>query len=102
MIVEYIRYKLKREQTDAFEKAYAASEKILTDCPNCLGYEVAKGIEEPENYIVKILWDSFDGHLQGFRKGATFPEFFALVKPFFNNIEEMKHYEVITSNIAAK
>lgn len=98
MTVEYIRYKLNPEQTEAFEKAYAASEKILTESANCLGYDITKGIEEPNNYIVRIIWDSVDGHLQGFRKGPSFPEFFALVKPFFNNIEEMKHYEVISSS----
>lgn len=26
--------------------------------------------------------------------GSAFPEFFAAVKPFFSDIEEMKHYEL--------
>ena len=50
-------------------------------------------MEEPHQYILIIHWTSIDDHLQGFRKSELFPPFFALVKPFYNNIEEMKHYE---------
>ena len=32
--------------------------------------------------------------LQGFCKEPGFREFFALVKPFFNDIQEMRHYEL--------
>jgi hypothetical protein len=31
--------------------------------------------------------------VQGFRQSADFGKFFALVKPYFNMIEEMEHYE---------
>jgi len=32
--------------------------------------------------------------MNGFRKSRDFPKFFALVRPFFDAIEEMRHYEV--------
>jgi heme-degrading monooxygenase HmoA len=57
-------------------------------------YEVAKGVEEPDHFVVRIEWDSLDGHEHGFRSSPAFPEFFAAVQPFFSEIEEMKHYEV--------
>jgi hypothetical protein len=41
---------------------------------------------------VRIEWDSVDGHEQGFRQSAGFEAFFAAVKPFFEQIEEMRHY----------
>jgi len=34
-----------------------------------------------------------EGHEGGFRKEPQFHSFFDLVKPFFNQIQEMKHYE---------
>jgi quinol monooxygenase YgiN len=99
MIVEYIRYKLQPEQFAAFEEAYINAEEVLNQSPNFLGYEITKGSDEPNNYIVRIHWDSVEGHLSGFRKGAAFPPFYQLVKPFFNNIEEMKHYDVVHSTL---
>ena len=50
--------------------------------------------EEAGVYIVRIEWDSAEGHLDGFRKSAEFKAFFDAVRPFFENIEEMHHYEV--------
>jgi hypothetical protein len=39
-----------------------------------------------------------EGHEHGFRKEPAFREFFALVKPLFNDIQEMKHYEATPIN----
>jgi hypothetical protein len=40
-------------------------------------------------------WDSVEGHEQGFRRSPEFRDFFALVQPFFNDIEEMRHYQAL-------
>lgn len=94
MVVEYIRYAIPPERSAAFEAAYASASAVLDADPHCLGYEVAQGVEEPENYVVRIEWDSVEGHEQGFRRSAGFAAFFADVKPFFAEIREMKHYEI--------
>jgi heme-degrading monooxygenase HmoA len=93
VIVEYIRYRVPEERAEEFEQAYAAAAKVLHTSPHCSGYELSRCVEEPTSYIVRIDWDSMDGHLEGFRKSAEFPTFFAAVRPFFQAIEEMHHYE---------
>lgn len=94
MIVEYIRYTVPSDQADDFEAAYERAGRVLDADPHCLAYEVARGVEEPEHFTVRIEWDSVEGHEQGFRTGPGFAEFFAAVKPFFRGIQEMKHYAV--------
>jgi|SRR6187200_2589 quinol monooxygenase YgiN len=94
MVVEYIRYRVPAERHREFEDAYAEAQAALGDSPHCLAYEVAHGIEEPDNFVVRIEWDSVEGHEQGFRQSAGFGAFFAAVKPFFEQIEEMRHYEL--------
>lgn len=59
-----------------------------------MSYDVAHGVEEPDNYIVRIEWTSLEDHEQGFRRSAGFGPFFQSVKPFFDQIEEMRHYEL--------
>lgn len=90
--VEIIRYNIPSDQATAFENAYSKAGEHLRASPYCLGYEVIHGEEEPNHYIVRIHWTSVRDHLDKFRKSAEFMGFFTLVKPFFNNIEEMKHY----------
>lgn len=95
MIVEYIRYTVPPDQAAQFEQAYDQAATHLLASPNCLGYDVARCTDEPANYIVRIHWDSAAGHIDGFRKSPHFPPFFELVKPFFPDIAEMRHYDVV-------
>ncbi|SFE46388.1 Antibiotic biosynthesis monooxygenase [Chitinophaga sp. CF118] len=92
--VEIIRYTIPQEQRSNFEKAYSDAGKFLQASPYCLGYEIIHGEEEPEHYIVTIHWTSMDDHLSKFRKSSEFGGFFNLVRQFFTNIEEMKHYNL--------
>ena len=91
--VEIIRYAIPEEQQTTFENAYTEAGHILRDSPYCLGYELIKGVDEPPNYLLTIYWTSVPDHLNGFRKSAAFGQFFNLVKPFYAQIQEMKHYE---------
>jgi quinol monooxygenase YgiN len=90
---EIIRYNVPAVEHASFEKAYQDAGQYLQASPSCLGYQVIHGNEEPNHYIVIIHWTSQQDHLQLFRKEKNFQSFFNLVKPFYNNIEEMKHYD---------
>jgi heme-degrading monooxygenase HmoA len=94
MIVEYIRYKIPRERQREFEEAYTNASQSLNASKHCQMYELARCAEEPELYILRIEWDSLDGHMKEFRSSPEFREFFKHVQPFFNDIQEMHHYEL--------
>jgi quinol monooxygenase YgiN len=92
MTTEVIRYKVPAGQASAFEEAYRKTEPILQNSSHCLGYRLLRGVEEPENWVLLLTWDSVEGHEQGFRKEPGFREFLSLVKPFLGQVQEMKHY----------
>lgn len=94
MIVEYIRYVVNDGRRSDFETAYERAQAALLVSPHCLGWELARCTEEPSRYVLRIEWDSAVGHLQGFRGSPEFRAFFAAVRPFVGDIEEMRHYEV--------
>jgi heme-degrading monooxygenase HmoA len=96
MVVEYIRYEVPAARHDEFLAAYKSASKELEASSHCVSYEITEGVEEPDNFTVRIEWDSLDGHERGFRSSAQFGSFFAKVKPFFSEIREMKHYRVAT------
>jgi quinol monooxygenase YgiN len=93
--VEIIRYTISTDQHANFEDAYKQAGKLLQESVFCLGYHVIHGEEEPDHYIVIIDWKSTEDHMQGFRQSSQFMPFYNLVKPFYNNIEEMKHYKAV-------
>ena len=94
MIVEYIRYKIESERQKEFEDAYERAGSSLRGSPHCIQYELSHCVEESKGYILRIEWYSQNGHLKGFRTSPEFQTFFEAVRPFFNDIEEMHHYEV--------
>ena len=93
MVIEYIRYSIPAGQADQFIAAYATAANVLRDSSHCLGYELSRCTEEPTSFILRIEWESLDGHMNGFRRSPEFREFFASVRPFVGNLEEMRHYE---------
>jgi quinol monooxygenase YgiN len=94
VVLEYIRYTVPPDRAEEFEQAYREAGQVLNADPHCRGWEMARGVEEPQHFVVRIEWDSIEGHEQGFRASARFGEFFAAVRPFFSAIEEMKHYQL--------
>jgi quinol monooxygenase YgiN len=99
MIVEYIRYEV--EDADALVRAYEAARRSLDASSHCLAYELARCTEEPSSLILRIEWDSSEGHLEGFRKSAEFGPFLQAIRPFIGQIREMRHYAP-TSVVANK
>ena len=74
--IEYIRYRLPPDAAAQLEVAYQAVGGLLTASPNCLAWELARGVEDPGSIVIRIEWDSIEGHEQGFRESPEFPLFF--------------------------
>jgi hemoglobin len=101
MIVEYARYKIDEPRRAAFEKDCAEAAKSLKASRHCLGYELSQCTEDAGWYILRMEWDSEEGHLKGFRRSPEFQEFFKHVKAYVKDMEEMRHYAV-TPTVARK
>ena len=58
---------------------------------------MARCVEEPSEFILRIEWPSAEAHMQEFRGSPAFRAFFAHVRPFVGDIREMRHYEPLPS-----
>ncbi len=94
MVIEYVRYSLKNSDAETFVAAYRAAAQALGKSPECLRYELARCVEEPARFVLRIEWTSIAGHLDGFRKSELFRSFLAAIRPYIADIEEMQHYEL--------
>lgn len=94
MTVEYIRYSVDANRHHEFLAAYDKASEQLDNSSHCLGYELTQCEEAPDSFILRIEWTSTEDHLNGFRKSADFTTFLKHVRPFFNDIQEMNHYQL--------
>jgi hemoglobin len=93
MTVEYIRYSVRdRARGEQLLRAYENASQSLDVAPECLAYELSVCEEDATAYILRIEWESTRAHLEGFRKGPQFRDFFSAVGDFANEIQEMRHY----------
>jgi quinol monooxygenase YgiN len=98
MVVEYIRYNVHGGRAGALKQAFQRAAAALEASEHCERYEVSRCSEDPAHYVVRIEWDSEDGHLSGFRQSPEFRRFFEAVGPFVRDIEEMRDYRVALSS----
>jgi truncated hemoglobin YjbI/quinol monooxygenase YgiN len=94
MITEYIRYSVPEDRSAAFEAAYLAAADSLTASAYCIDYELSRCVDEPGSYILQIHWTSEDDHPSKFRASKEFADFFAEIRPYVNQITEMRHYRL--------
>jgi len=92
MIVEYIRYEMKTHTPDDLVAAYLRASEALRASEECVGYDLTQCVEAPNALILRIHWTSADAHMLGFRRGPNFPPFLAAIRPFIDEIAEMRHY----------
>ena len=96
MIVEYIRYPIEPARADELVEAYGRAATSLKESAHCLGFELSQCTEASGSFVLRITWDSEEGHLKGFRASPQFRPFFVAIEPYVKNIEEMRHYQLTT------
>jgi len=93
MIVEYLRYTIPAERQADFIRDYAAAKEPLLRSPYAQSFEICQCVEDPTQFILRIEWSSSEDHLKRFRASDEFKEFFDYIRPYLQNIDEMRHYE---------
>lgn len=93
MIVEYLRYSIDEDRQAKFIADYKQASEPLQRSPFCENYEFCQCVEDSSQFIIRIQWTSADDHLKRFRPSDDFKAFFPFIKPYLDDIDEMRHYE---------
>ena len=93
MIVEYLRYSVPEERAEAFVADYEAAAGPLMASEHALSFDLCRCVEDATQFILRIEWTSAEDHFQKFRGSAEFREFFGHIRPYLDQIDEMRHYQ---------
>ncbi len=97
MILEIADFRIPPGQNAAFEEAIQRGlDTVASQAKGFKGAKVNRGIENPERYVLQIFWDTLEDHTVGFRQGPLFPQWRALVGPFFAAPPVVEHFELVT------
>ncbi len=67
-------------------------ETVIRRARGFRGYEVRKGIESPERFVLMIDWETLEDHTVAFRGGPLFAEWRAIVGPYFDGPPSVEHF----------
>jgi len=92
MVLEVALIDVQPGQQDAFAAAYAQGRPILASTPGCRSVRMTRGIETPDRFVLLVEWDSVDAHEQNFRATDRFPQWRALIGPYFAAPPRVEHF----------
>ncbi len=97
MILEIADIRIQPGRQADFE---AAIERALTtvasQAAGLQGWSVTRGVESPERYMLQIVWATLEDHTVGFREGPLFPQWRAIIGPFFAQPPQVEHFSLVT------
>jgi heme-degrading monooxygenase HmoA len=85
-------------QADFDEAIQHGIATVITRARGFRGFQVHRGIESPERYLLTILWDTLENHTVDFRGGPLFTEWRAIVGPFFARPPVVEHFERVAQS----
>ena len=99
MILELADIRIHPGQQAAFEAAIVRGvESVISQAAGFQGYKVNKGVESPERYVLQIFWATLENHTVDFRGGPLFPQWRAIVGPFFAAPPVVEHFTLLAKS----
>lgn len=99
MILELADIRIQPGKQQEFDAAIQHGiEQIISKAKGFRGYEVNKGIESPERYVLTIFWDTLENHTVDFRQSSAFQEWRAIVGPFFAGPPTVEHFTLLAKS----
>jgi heme-degrading monooxygenase HmoA len=86
------------KQAEFDEAVQRGVETVVSKSAGFRGYRVHKGIESPERYVLMIFWDTLENHTVDFRQGPLFPQWRAIVGPYFLAPPVVEHFTLVATS----
>ena len=99
MILEVADIRIPAGKQAEFDAAIQRGvENVISKAQGFRGYKVNRGVESPERYLLMIYWATLEDHTVAFRQGPLFPEWRAIVGPFFAQPPVVEHFELVVKS----
>jgi len=99
MILELADIRIAPGKQAEFDEAIQRGlDTVISKAKGFRGYKVNKGLESPERYLLQIFWDTLENHTVDFRGGELFPQWRAIVGPFFAQPPVVEHFTLLAKS----
>lgn len=79
-------------QEDDFLAALEDAKNVLAQAKGWKGITVKRGVERNSTFMLAIEWETLENHTVDFREGPLFPQWRAIIGPFFASAPDVEHW----------
>lgn len=94
MILEVAVLDIKPGLSAEFEAAFQVAKQIISAMPGYISHELQKCLENGDQYILLVRWQTLEAHTIGFRQSDQYQEWRALLHHFYDPFPIVEHYEL--------
>ncbi|MCU1438751.1 MAG: Antibiotic biosynthesis monooxygenase [Naasia sp.] len=95
MILEHVVLPVACERQAEVELAFAQGQQGSAASPGFAGPTLARGIESPDSYLLRVEWESLEAHTEGFRGSAAYARWSELLHPCYAPRPEVQDFEPV-------
>lgn len=95
MILEVANLTIISGQEEEFERAFRLAGKIISRMTGYVRHELQRCIEDDNQYVLLVWWQTLADHEIGFRQSAEYQEWKKLLHHFYDPFPSVLHYQEV-------
>lgn len=98
MILEVADIRITPGRNAEFDEAIQCGlDTVISRAKGFIAWQVHKGVESPERYLLMIRWATLENHTLDFRESPAFAQWRAIVGPFFAAPPSVEHFTLLAT-----
>ena len=93
MVLEIARFTAAPGKGSQLRAGFLAALPIIRGAEGCRGVTLRQQIEDPEQFVLLVEWETLEHHTVTFRGGPRFPEYRSYIDGLFAGAPDVRHYE---------
>jgi heme-degrading monooxygenase HmoA len=95
MILEVVDIRVQPGSQQDFAQAVAHGvQQCIAPAKGYVSHRLHQGIENPERFLLHIVWQTLEDHTVGFRQSTAFTEWRSIVGKYFAQPPQVEHFQL--------
>jgi heme-degrading monooxygenase HmoA len=95
VVLEHALLTVRPGEQEAFEAAFAQARQLIAASPGFRQLSLSRCLEREDQYLLLVEWDRLEDHTEGFRGGAAYAEWKALLHGFYDPFPVVEHFTTV-------
>jgi heme-degrading monooxygenase HmoA len=93
MVLEVAILDIKKGQSKDFEECFSSAEHLISSQKGYVSHELKKCLEQDDNYLLLVQWETVEDHEIGFRGSEAYQEWKKILHHYYDPFPVVAHYQ---------